>query len=627
MTKFYEPIAQWILCQIVLATIWQTELQAQPARVSGVISHVALFRDQAKVTRDLEIPASAEATTLRVIELPPSFLPGSEQITTSAGVRVLSRRLVTLTPEESQSQHDNTAEQQSANLLGSLNDQRRSLEMQLTLIAQQLATMERLLQFSAKEAGNGLQNGTLQSETVEHLSEYGLGKQNELLHQQIELSSQLEKIQLTISQTQKSIENDIEPTRYSEYQLEIQVQGLPQSRAQIWISYTVGNCSWQPYYRLYANSESSEYELKFGAAVIQETGEDWPNVALEVAGVSPNASSTIPVLVPLRASVSEFGTKMNEFDLAGRSMSLPRESMDAVEDDLNLDGNISEIELQRDVALNARASSLQSWEIETAESHLRAMASDGIEYADAQVYKVENAVSVASQPTTQMITVRDAILPGEVHYVVTPLLSSFAYREVKLLNTSDIGLIAGPVSISLDGRAVGRTMLPATASGQPLVIGLGADQQLRTRRELVDKSHEIQGGNAIETFRYRIVVANFKPDTVSLRVMDRMPQSSENEALTISIKDSLPALSEDREFHRLHSRSGILRWDVDVPARRFGESAFDILYTFTAMHDRNQSIFIDSNADRTQQDLFNHESSGMGGMGGMGGGMMGGGLF
>ena len=61
--------------------------------------------------------------------------------------------------------------------------------------------------------------------------------------------------------------------------------------------------------------------------------------------------------------------------------------------------------------------------------------------------------------------------------------------------------------------------IPTTASGQRLVIGFGADQQVRTRRELVDKFDELQGGNRQLKFVYRLVLSNFKDQPVTVRLI------------------------------------------------------------------------------------------------------------
>ena len=61
------------------------------------------------------------------------------------------------------------------------------------------------------------------------------------------------------------------------------------------------------------------------------------------------------------------------------------------------------------------------------------------------------------------------------------MLTSYVYREAELANSSDQDLLAGPITVYLDGRFVGRGEIP-TVAGQTFVVGFGADPQLRARR-------------------------------------------------------------------------------------------------------------------------------------------------
>src|SRR5690606_24609758 len=138
-----------------------------------------------------------------------------------------------------------------------------------------------------------------------------------------------------------------------------------------------------------------------------------------------------------------------------------------------------------------------------------------------------------------------------------------------------IGLLGGPATVYLDDRFVGRMPLPTTASGQRLMIGLGADQQVRTRRELQNKRDEIQGGNRRLHFQYRLVIANFKSEPVTVRLMDRTPLPENPQAISTKLDEFAKPLSEDPLYLRIEHPRGILRWDVSVPGGSFGGHASD----------------------------------------------------
>ncbi len=214
--------------------------------------------------------------------------------------------------------------------------------------------------------------------------------------------------------------------------------------------------------------------------------------------------------------------------------------------------------------------------------------------------------------------------------MATPLLSTFAYREADLLNQRPEGLLRGPAMIYLDNRFVGQTEIPSTASGQHLIVGFGADQQVRTRRELLEKTEDQKGGNRHVAFRYRLVVANFKPTPVTIRMIDRIPLPAQATEVSMHVDSKDNLLSQDGLYRRIQYPRGILRWDLNVPANRFGEKAFDLEYTSTVEFDRNRVLTSLDAVSQKRADLRelgprpNQSGMGGGGMGGMGGGGLGG---
>jgi len=81
-------------------------------------------------------------------------------------------------------------------------------------------------------------------------------------------------------------------------------------------------------------------------------------------------------------------------------------------------------------------------------------------------------------------------------------------------------------------------------------------------------------------------------------------------------------ISIDGLYARLQKPRGILRWDLEVPAERFGEKAFDVEYSYSTEFDRNQMLTAIQPKEQLESDYleFSTPSGSMGGgMGGMGG--------
>jgi uncharacterized protein (TIGR02231 family) len=226
-----------------------------------------------------------------------------------------------------------------------------------------------------------------------------------------------------------------------------------------------------------------------------------------------------------------------------------------------------------------------------------------------------------SHAQPQTVAILRTTVQGELYRVVTPLLSSFAFREAALVNESGQSLIAGSADVYLENKFVGRVQLPPTAAGQKLTIGFGNDRQVRTRRELLSRDEVIKGGNRRSELVYRLVVSNYHDALVAIRLLDRIPIAAKDDSINLTLSaDETKRLSDDPLYQRMQRPTGILRWDIDVPGKRFGSEAFDHEYGYSIEHDREQTLVSKDLVQRTQEDLRFKRTN-------MGGGMGGGGTF
>ena len=235
-------------------------------------------------------------------------------------------------------------------------------------------------------------------------------------------------------------------------------------------------------------------------------------------------------------------------------------------------------------------------------------------------YRFDKPLKISNHPQVQTVSILTEQLSGELHHIVTPLLSSFAFREAELTNTSGRNLIAGTVDVYLDGEFVGRTTLPPTAAGQRLTIGFGTDRKIRTRRELLARDESLQGGNRRSTLKHRLVVSNYYTTAVPIRLLDRIPIVAKDGSIHVSLDEAATdALSKDALYLRMQRPTGVLRWDLEIPANSFGSESFDHEYSYSIELDRQQTI-VSNSVQQTLGDLRFQKMN-------MGGGMGGGGSF
>jgi hypothetical protein len=146
--------------------------------------------------------------------------------------------------------------------------------------------------------------------------------------------------------------------------------------------------------------------------------------------------------------------------------------------------------------------------------------------------------------------------------------------------------------VYLDGRFVGHSEIPTVARGQTFVVGFGADPQLRARRELAGRTENIQGGNRELSFKYRLVLENYKDQPATVRLFDRLPYSDRPNDVRIKLGELKDPLSKDELYVRTERPKGILRWEIEVPASATGEKVRIVDYGFTLDFDRNFALRI-----------------------------------
>jgi uncharacterized protein (TIGR02231 family) len=275
-------------------------------------------------------------------------------------------------------------------------------------------------------------------------------------------------------------------------------------------------------------------------------------------------------------------------------------------------------------AANAAAFDLQNLELNSDKKVLSMLAVEGIQDGEGPSlgYELDGPVSLASRSDQQMVRILQTEFDGQFYHVATPVLTSYVYREAELKNDSDLDLLAGPSTVYLDGRFVGRGEIPTVARGQSFVVSFGANPQLRAKRELADRTEETQGGNRELNLSYRLVVENYKEEDVPIRVFDRLPYSDRPGEVRITLGELEDPLSTDGLYLRTERPKGILRWEIDVPSGSIGKDARLIEYAFTVAFDRNFQLTATTatqpSAAVEQQKEFEMLQRGRaGGMGGM----------
>jgi len=645
--------------------------QPKAAVVSaGEITHVTLFRDSALVTRLVSLtgdePLAPGAHEILVTELPEQLITSSVFAEGDASASIRAVRVVQEPIRESSRKEVQELDEQLNNL--------RLEAVRLTseqLVSQQnLATLDQMVSFSRQAADGDLNRGVLDAKALTELLTYSMRQRAELNQRILEIENEIRQTDERVNQITRERSRLTDGNRRTRYEARVFVDvneaDVEEKMSTIRLSYSVDGCGWSPQYTINGSIDSDQFTMRYGAIIGQLSGESWDGVQLTLSTTSPLASASGPSLAPLRVRTTDepgssdgalndlfeandsFGA--DEFEMEGMEMGMDNQAQRApmqaampsqlsggssvlqskmqslrskqrsVEQSSSKVGRSDQAET-RDLQLNRLADEMQNIEFMASARKARGLASDAFDEVATQTYPIEGPVSLESRREQQLVEIAEKDLSGSLYHVAIPLLSSFAYREAELVNELPFGLLSGPASIYLDDRFVGTMTIPTTASGQRLLIGFGADGQVRTRRELLEKSDAVQGGNRKIGFEYRLVLSNFKETEVNVRLFDRIPLSGQSEQIRVELGDVSIPISDDKLYGRVRQPYGLLRWDVVLGASMHGSDATDIKYGYTVEFDRSRMLSVEPTVEEEVVDFFMP-----GGMpGGMGGGMGGGG--
>jgi len=579
---------------------------ADQTKVKSKVSSVTLYRNQALVTRTLMLDGAAGVRELVVEDLPENIQPASLFAEGGEKVEVRAVRFRSRASGESPRKEVREIEEK----LRTNKQNQQLVNKKIQLLKKRTAYLDKMETFSAKTATADLDRGVLDAEALEKLTTFSFEQRTKIVEQEIALENEsylLTQGQQLLSRQLNEITNGAAKTIRGAV---LYVEKEDAGEYEVKLNYLVNNCGWSPTYTVRANEGADVAGVEYNGLIQQMSGEDWNAVDLTLSTASPALSAAGPGLAPFRVSLASAVTPAKKSDqMRGGQVMIQGKAKD-------IKALITEQKQQ--MFLNMNAISLKdnvdtSWGLNDKINQFACaqLVSDGISFSKNQIdgtaqpsfhYQLKSPVSLPSRNNRQIVRILQTELPSQFYHVATPVLTSYVYREAELANDSQTDLLSGPITVYLDDRFVGRGEIPTVARGQEFVVGFGADSQLRTRRELVSKTNGFNGGNRETKVRYRLLVENYKETETEIRLVDRIPVTSDTDNLRVTLLPTETKLSDDESYSRVERTKGILRWDTKVAARATGASAHEIEYAFTMEHSRNYVVSLPKNLARRQQE-------------------------
>lgn len=588
-------------CVVAMATCTTVMNAVELPPVEGNVIDVTLYRGQALVTRSVPLVGEAGPIELKVINLPRQVVADSLFAEGGNGIEIRAVRYRTQAvgeePQEEIRKLDSEVEVLEDKIL-------RNTKLQ-DLSSQRLAYLDKLEGFTASTGVKDLSKGLLNAEALREVTLFGFDQRKQAVDASLTLATEARELKKKLSLLKrKRGELTGAATRTAREAL-IFLEKRDGADEEVKLSYLVGEAGWSPAYNFRAHTGLEEVTIEYQAIIQQMSGEDWNGVHLTLSTASPGLSAEGPGLAPFRVTMSTELTQMPraQQDLAERYNGYQNQLLVAEQQQRKAQLLVDNRSFNFD--MNVAANSAQAVELVVDENALRVMQIEAPLSTDGPSvnYELTGPVSLASRADQQMLRISKTEVAGSFYHVATPVLTTYVYREVELINTGAEVLLAGSVSVYLNGRLVGRGEIPTVARGETFVMGFGADPQLRAHRELVKKTESTQGGNRELSFHYRLTLDNFEDTDITVRLLDRLPISERESDLRVTLDTLDHGLSQDQAYLRVERPKGILRWDVDVPAGAAGERARIVEYDFRLEFDRNLNLTTQETKEEMRQEF------------------------
>ncbi len=566
------------------------DLTAQPAvkqPAAGInvapskVTAVTVYPNGALVTRVVEATGPAGRVEIVVSSLPSTTVSTSLYAEGAEGIRVLTTRYRTRPIIE-----DTRADvKKTMDELKQLVIAREKIEGDLTAVQDNTKMLGKMEGFLTVTTVQATEKGALNAESAitlaKHIREQRTETAKELVNLKQQVTANNEKSEILKHRLTELVSGI---SRY-EHDAIIVVEKANADAGKIKLNYLVENAAWHPQYKIRADKAGKEnVTLEYLAAVVQNTGEEWPNVKLSLSTAQPMLNSSPPDLQTLHVSVSPKGAAAS----AQPSIHDLEEQIKALrlkgQKDLNDRKQMSGVGL-----VNTAAAREQSWELFNPEAAVKRGCMLSYREGPTVTYRIATSLSVPSRTDEQVLEVAKVDLKPDTYYKTVPILAPHVYRMADVVNKSEHVLLPGEATVYFGTDFVGQMTMPLVAVGEQFTVGFGVDPQLVVQRSMVDKMRSTSGGNQLLRYDYRILVNSYKTEQVKLQVWDRLPYA-ENDTVGVQLLKTAPELSKDALYQREQRPSNLLRWDVTVEPNTHGTKALQINFEFKLELDRQMTI-------------------------------------
>lgn len=514
--------------------------------VSAQITAVTVFPNRARITRVAAVDIPAGPQRVAIVDLPTTLHVASVRANARGtarakllGVEVVPRHYEQAPAEQVQAleaeiealQDEDASRAGEAQALAKEREHLAELGAQARTFARALVTHK---QTAEEQAG---------------LYDFLAARARDLRARELDLAQVRREAARVRDRLQREL-NDLRAQRpLDRYVAVVEFEVSAAGRLDVELTYLIDGVKWTPLYDLRL---AERLAVTYLASVVQNTGEDWQGVELQLSTAFPTFDLAIPELPPWYIQPVA-PPVMPQARMRGALMAKAAAPAAA------------------DMVMREEAEPVLAAEVATAE-----VASTGA----AVTYRLPGRSDVPGNGEPRKVTVAQFDLEPRLDYVSAPKLAEAAYRRAKVTNASPYLLLPGQVQLFEENDYLGATQLELTAPGQEIELALGVDQRVHVKRELKqrDVDRALLGGQRRIHYRYTIEIENLTGAAQTLLVRDQLPVAR-HEQIKVRLDGATPKPVEPQEL-------GVLEWKLSLADK----AKTTITFEFTVEHPADMNV-------------------------------------
>lgn len=510
-----------------IAVLISSPIAAAEIEASSRVDSVTVYPDGATVTRVLRLDLPAGDSTVLLRDFPLTLDPSSLRVEGQGQAKLLIGSIDARPPRADRP----PANPQLEARIEALKDERAALDDKIAAATARRKFAERFAESAPTKIGEKGEARPL-AEWREAFAAIG------------EEVAAADSIVREVKLRQREIDRDLarlapqvqaNPPRKTEVRIDLAADGA--TPATLLVSYTVRGARWLPIYdaRLDTGSAArpAALELVRRAEIVQNTGEDWDDVALAVSTVRTAKGGGVPELRPLIVRALDPSRPV-----LGSSALAPAPASRFQE------GDAAVMEQGR----ARQAATERETQVETGGFQV--------------MFRVPGRISVPANEAPKGFRITTASIAPELLVRAAPALDETAFLEASFKQAEDAPLLPGRISLYRDNIFVGRSQMALTSKDETVRLGFGPDDRIKIARATVRKVESKAGiisSSKVDEREYKITARNGHQTGIRIVIEDQLPVSEMAEVQV----ELLPGSTEPTE-RDVRDRRGVIAWSFEA---------------------------------------------------------------